>query len=75
MNAAEFFVTVSVATTFFVELGTAHVQHILALMVGGILAAPFGAYVTRYVPPRILMAVVGVLIVLLAIFQLFPARA
>ncbi|MFM9847515.1 MAG: sulfite exporter TauE/SafE family protein [Hyphomicrobiaceae bacterium] len=74
VNAAEFFVTIAVATTFFIELGTAHVQHILALMAGGILAAPFGAYVARYLPPRLLMAVVGVLIVALAIFQLVQAR-
>ena len=66
VNAAEFFVTVAVATTFFIELGTAHVQHILALMAGGILAAPFGAYVARYLPPRLLMALVGTLIVALA---------
>jgi uncharacterized membrane protein YfcA len=75
VNAAEFFVTIAVATTFFIELGTAHVQHILALMAGGILAAPFGAYVARYLPPRLLMAVVGILIVALAIFQLVQARA
>ncbi|NJO23403.1 MAG: sulfite exporter TauE/SafE family protein [Sphingomonadales bacterium] len=74
VNAAEFFVTIAVATTFFIELGTAHVQHILALMAGGILAAPFGAYVARYLPPRLLMAVVGILIVALAIFQLVQAR-
>jgi uncharacterized membrane protein YfcA len=74
VNAAEFFVTVAVATTFFVELGTAHIQHIFALMAGGILAAPFGAYVARYLPPRFLMAVVGVLVVALAILQLVQLR-
>jgi uncharacterized membrane protein YfcA len=74
VNAAEFFVTIAEATTFFIELGTAHVQHILALMAGGVLAAPFGAYVARYLPPRLLMAVVGILIVALAIFQLVQAR-
>lgn len=70
VNAAEFFVTVAVATTFFIELGIAHISHIAALMVGGILAAPFGAYVARYVPPRLLMTLVGILVVLLAVFQL-----
>lgn len=70
VNAAEFFVTVAVATTFFIELGIAHISHIAALMLGGILAAPFGAYVARYVPPRLLMTLVGILVVLLAVFQL-----
>lgn len=70
VNAAEFFVTVAVATTFFIELGMAHIQQIAALVAGGVLAAPFGAYVVRYVPPRALMTMVGALVVLLAVYQL-----
>jgi uncharacterized membrane protein YfcA len=70
VNAAEFFVTVAVATTFFIELGTAHLEHIVPLIVGGILAAPFGAYVVRYVPARWLMAAVGLSVSALAVFQL-----
>ena len=70
VNAAEFFVTVAVATTFFVELGMAHVEHIAALIIGGLLAAPCGGYVVRYVPAYVLMAVVGVLVSALALFQL-----
>jgi uncharacterized membrane protein YfcA len=70
VSAAEFFVTVAVATTFFIELGTAHIEHIAALIIGGVLAAPFGAYVVRHVPPHALMAVVGFLVSALALFQL-----
>jgi uncharacterized protein len=70
VNAAEFFVTVAVATTFFVELGMAHVEHIAALIMGGLLAAPFGGYIVRHVPPHALMAVVGLLVSALALFQL-----
>jgi uncharacterized protein len=70
VNAAEFFVTVAVATTFFIELGMAHVEHIAALIIGGLLAAPFGGYIVRHVNPHALMAVVGVLVSALAIFQL-----
>ena len=70
VNAAEFFVTVAVATTFFIELGMAHVEHIAALIIGGLLAAPFGGYIVRHVTPHALMAVVGVLVSALAVFQL-----
>lgn len=70
VNAAEFFVTVAVSTTFFIELGIGHINHIAALVAGGILAAPLGAYVVRYVPTQILMTVVGTLVVLLAVLQL-----
>ena len=70
VSAAEFFVTVAVATTFFIELGAAHVEHIAALIIGGVLAAPFGAYIVRHVPPHALMTVVGALVSALALFQL-----
>jgi uncharacterized protein len=70
VNAAEFFITAAVATTFFIELGTAHVEHIAALIIGGVLAAPFGGYIVRYVHSRALMAAVGVLVSVLALFQL-----
>jgi uncharacterized membrane protein YfcA len=70
VNAAEFFVTIAVATTFFIELGMAHIEHIAALIVGGLLAAPLGGYIVRHVNQHALMAVVGVLVSALALFQL-----
>ena len=70
VSAAEFFVTVAVATTFFIELGLAHVEHIAALVIGGVLAAPFGTYIVRYVQPHALMTLVGILVSTLALFQL-----
>jgi uncharacterized protein len=75
VNAAEFFVTVAVATTFFIELGTAHVEHIAPLIIGGIMAAPFGGYIVRHVPSHALMAVVGVLVSAIALFQLSKSFA
>src|SRR5215813_1846275 len=70
VNAAEFFITVAVATTFFIELATAHVAHIAALIIGGLLAAPFAGYIVRHLQPRPLMTAVGVLVSALALFQL-----
>jgi uncharacterized membrane protein YfcA len=70
VSAAEFFVTVAVATTFFIELGLAHAEHIVALIIGGVMAAPFGAYVVRHVKPHVLMAFVGILVSAVAVFQL-----
>ena len=52
------------------ELATAHVEHIAALIIGGLLAAPFARYIVRYVQPRALMVAVGVLVSALALFQL-----
>jgi uncharacterized membrane protein YfcA len=52
VNAAEFFVTMAVATTFFIELGIAHLAHIAALVIGGLIATPLGGYIVRYVHPH-----------------------
>ena len=70
VNTAEFFVTVAAATTFFIELGLVPIHALAGLAVGGVLAAPLGAYLARYVPARPLMAAVGLLVVGLAGFQI-----
>src|SRR6476661_10641142 len=73
VNTAEFFVTVSAATTFFTEIGVVPLEHLIPLVLGGILAAPFGGWVVKHVPTRGLMTAVGMLIVALSIVQLFRA--
>ena len=73
VNTAEFFVTVSAATTFFTEIGVAPLEHFIPLVLGGILAAPFGGWVVKHVPTRGLMTAVGILLVTLSIVQLFRA--
>jgi uncharacterized protein len=69
VNAAEFFVTVAAATTFYIELGLASWQHLVPLALGGLFAAPFGSMLTRWIPARPLMVAVGVLIVLLSLVR------
>lgn len=73
VNAAEFLITVAVATTFFIELGIAHLSHIGALIVGGVMAAPLGAFIVRYLQPRKLMLFVGVLVCALAVVQIIQS--
>ncbi|MDP2411640.1 MAG: sulfite exporter TauE/SafE family protein [Pseudolabrys sp.] len=70
VNTTEFFVTIAAATTFFVELGTAPLQHLLPLIVGGVIAAPLGGWMVKRVSPRILMIAVGTLIVALSLWQI-----
>lgn len=73
VNIAEFFVTIAAATTFFVELGLSPLPQLIALVIGGLLAAPFGGVAAKHIPPRALMIVVGLLVIVLASWQL--ARA
>jgi uncharacterized membrane protein YfcA len=70
VNTAEFFVTVAATATFLVELGSVSWMQLVPLALGGLFAAPFGGWLTRLIKPRMLMAAVGVLIVLLSLFQL-----
>lgn len=73
VNAAEFFVTVAISITFLLELGLNHLEEILGLIAGGMLAAPLGAWLVKWLRPRLLMAMVGVLICALAVVQLLQA--
>jgi len=70
VNATEFFVTLAAATTFFVELGMASLEHLAPLVIGGVLAAPLGGWAVKKVSARALMTAVGCLIVALSLFQL-----
>lgn len=80
VNTVEFFLTFAVSLAFVLALMTGHwedagglVQYasaVAGLIVGGVLAAPLAGYVTRIMPPRILMIAVGVLVSLLAIYQI-----
>lgn len=70
VNTTEFFVTVAAATTFFVELGIAPWQELIALVVGGVLAAPLGGWAVKRLPARVLMTLVGILVVSLSAWQL-----
>lgn len=67
VNLAEFFVTVAEVATFLTIIGLVHWQIIVGLIIGGVLAAPLAAYVCKRVPPRALMIMVGLLIMVLSI--------
>lgn len=70
VNTTEFFVTVAAATTFFVELGASPWKELLALIVGGMLAAPLGGWSVKHISPRPLMIAVGCLVIALSLWQL-----
>ena len=72
VNTTEFFVTVAAATTFFVELGASPWKELLALVIGGLIAAPLAGAV-KHISPRVLMVAVGCLVIVLSLWQI--ARA
>lgn len=74
-NAAEFLVTTTIAATFVFTIGLDLWPIIVGLVIGGVVAAPFAAYVARGVPERPLMILVGVVIMILSLRGLYKAFA
>lgn len=72
VNTAEFLVTVAETTTFVVLIQDfmSYSGIILAMIIGGVIAAPLAAYLCIKLPTRPLMAAVGILIISLNIWNL-----
>jgi hypothetical protein len=73
VNAAEFFVTLTISATFVATIGLSLWPIVLGLVLGGILAAPFAALATKHMPDRALMVIVGVVVVSLSFRNLTMA--
>ncbi len=72
-NVAEFFVTATVTATFVATVGLSLWPVITGLVIGGVLAAPFGAYATKHLPDQPVMILVGVVVILLSMRGLVSA--
>lgn len=74
VNFSEFFVTFAQSVVFVFTLNFAdYWQVILGLLLGGVLAAPLAAYITRHLPLKVLMILVGLVIVGLSIRTIWMA--
>lgn len=68
VNASEFFVTIAQAATFFTILGIGQYwKVILGLAAGGVIAAPFAAFLVKKITPKTMMIVVGIVVAALNI--------
>lgn len=66
VNTAEFFVTYFATLIFIIILGVEHMEIVLGLIIGGVAAAPLGAFVASRINPRILLILVGLLVVIIS---------
>ncbi|CAN5363771.1 sulfite exporter TauE/SafE family protein [soil metagenome] len=63
VNTSEFFLTATISATFIATMGfAAFTFQTLGILIGGLIAAPFGGMLAKRVPARLLMAMVGVLL-------------
>lgn len=70
VNTAEFFVTYFATVVFIFVLGVQHLDIVLGLVIGGVLAAPIGAYVASKINAKALMILVGTLVILTSTYSL-----
>mgnify|MGYP004524153647 CR=1 FL=1 len=79
VNAAEFLITLSVSIAFVTALLTGHWEDageltdhaysVAGLIVGGLIAAPLAGWMVRSLKEKILLRAVGILILLVALYQ------
>ena len=73
VNLAEFFLTVTVAASFLSILDPAVWVLVAGLACGGLIAAPFAAYMTKHLRTKVLLMLVGGLITSVSLFNLLQA--
>jgi len=73
VNFAEFFLALAGATSFTLMVGTGVWVLVLGLVLGGLFAAPFAAFATKHLKARTLLILVGTLISLVSVFNLYKA--
>lgn len=74
VNAVEFFLTLTVSATFIWHLGFADLAGAtLGLLIGGLLAAPIGAWAAKHFPPKQMLILVGIVLILTSGFGVWKA--
>lgn len=74
VNTAEFFLTATISATFVTQMGwKAFTLATIGLLLGGVVAAPFGALLAKRVPARTLMLAVGLILTATSAFNLWGA--
>lgn len=71
VNTAEFFVAFFSTGVFLFFLGLEGWKIILGLILGGVLAAPVGPYLIKFIRPRALMVIVGIFIILTSCYTIY----
>ncbi|QMU28870.1 sulfite exporter TauE/SafE family protein [Adhaeribacter radiodurans] len=73
VNLAEFFIALASSITFFTMIGIHHWQIIAGLILGGVIAAPIAANLSKNLPVKGLMILVGILVILVSSRILYMA--
>jgi uncharacterized membrane protein YfcA len=72
-NFVEIFVSLASASTFLFFVKELSLAPVLGLILGGVVAAPFAARLVKLMNPRVLLALVGLLVIVLSIRTFYLA--
>jgi uncharacterized membrane protein YfcA len=74
VNSVEFFLTLTISATFIYHLGIADVAGAtLGLLIGGVVAAPLGAWAAKHFPPKTMLILVGIVLSLTSGYGIYRA--
>ncbi|WP_037501854.1 sulfite exporter TauE/SafE family protein [Sphingomonas jaspsi] len=74
VNSVEFFLTLTISITFISQLGIADFAlATIGLLIGGVIAAPFGAIMAKRLQPKTILTAVGVVLTLTSVYSLCKA--
>ncbi|RYE57249.1 MAG: sulfite exporter TauE/SafE family protein, partial [Sphingobacteriales bacterium] len=71
VNLTEFFVTVASSLTFIMMIGLTHWQIIAGLIIGGAIAAPIGAMLTKKLNVKTIMILVGTIVIITSLRTIY----
>lgn len=76
VNSVEFFLTLTISAAFIYHLGFADVAGAtLGLLIGGMAAAPIGAWAAKHFPPKTMLILVGIVLTLTSGYGVYRAWA
>jgi len=76
VNSVEFFLTLTISAAFIYHLGLANVaEATLGLLIGGMAAAPIGAWAAKHFPPKTMLILVGIVLTLTSAYGVYRAWA
>jgi uncharacterized membrane protein YfcA len=74
VNTVEFFLTITISAAFIFHLGIADVAGAtLGLLIGGLAAAPLGAWAAKHFPPKQMLILVGIVLTLTSAYGVYKA--
>jgi hypothetical protein len=74
VNAVEFFLTLTVSAAFIWRLGFADLAGAtLGILIGGMFAAPIGAWAAKHFSPKVMLVLVGVVLTLTSVYGVYRA--